>query len=92
MSAETVMSQPKTLVLKTAIDPQAVRETGYVKFFDDLKGFGFISRSNGGDIFVHHTGILGKGYKTLNDGARIEFTVAEGPKGFYAKDVIPLKE
>ena len=87
------MSQPKTAVLKiSAIDSQPVRETGYVEFFDDLKGFGFISRTNGGDIFVHHTGILGKGYKTLNDGARVEFSVAEGPKGLYAKDVIPLKE
>ena len=60
MSAETIMSQPKTLVLKTAIDPQAVRETGYVKFFDDLKGFGVISRTNGGDIFVHQSEIVAK--------------------------------
>jgi CspA family cold shock protein len=62
--------------------PPQPKETGTVKFFDDLKGFGFISRANGEDVFVHHTGIVGKGYKILDDGARVEFTVAEGPKGY----------
>ena len=59
----------------------AARETGTVKWFNDQKGFGFIARSNGEkDVFVHHSAILGQGYKTLKEGERVEFEVTEGQK------------
>jgi len=64
------------------------RETGTVKWFNDQKGFGFIARSNGEkDVFVHHSAILGQGYKTLREGERVEFEVTEGQKGPAAADV-----
>ncbi|MDI9549440.1 MAG: cold shock domain-containing protein [Chloroflexota bacterium] len=66
----------------------AARETGTVKWFNDQKGFGFIARSNGEkDVFVHHSAILGQGYKTLKEGERVEFEVTEGQKGPAAADV-----
>jgi len=64
------------------------RETGTVKWFNDQKGFGFIARSNGEkDVFVHHSAILGQGYKTLREGERVEFEVTEGQKGPAAANV-----
>lgn len=66
----------------------AARETGTVKWFNDQKGFGFIARSNGEkDVFVHHSAILGQGYKTLKEGERVEFEVTEGQKGPAAANV-----
>jgi len=65
----------------------AERETGTVKWFNDSKGFGFIERENGEDVFVHFSSIRGDGYKTLNDGQKVEFTVGEGQKGPQALDV-----
>jgi cold shock protein len=62
-------------------------EQGTVKWFNESKGYGFIQRENGGDIFVHHTGIDSDGFKTLNDGARVEFTVEESDKGPRAVSV-----
>jgi CspA family cold shock protein len=63
------------------------RETGTVKWFDDRKGYGFINRDEGDDIFVHHTQIKGVGFKTLHEGDRVEFTVGEGRKGPAAQEV-----
>lgn len=63
------------------------RETGTVKWFNDSKGFGFIEREGGEDVFVHFSSIRGDGYKTLNDGQKVEFTVGEGQKGPQALDV-----
>jgi len=68
----------------------AERETGTVKWFNATKGFGFISREEGEDIFVHFSAIRGEGYRTLNEGQQVEFTVTEGDKGPQAQDVVVL--
>lgn len=67
----------------------AERETGTVKWFNATKGFGFIERPNGNDVFVHYSAISGSGYRSLNEGQQVEFTVVEGPKGLQAQDVVP---
>jgi cold shock protein len=62
--------------------------TGTVKWFNDAKGYGFISPGDEGkDLFVHHSAIVGDGYKSLPEGAKVEFDTAEGPKGPEAKNV-----
>jgi CspA family cold shock protein len=63
------------------------RETGVVKWFNNQKGYGFIARDSGGDVFVHYSAITGQGYRTLNEGERVEFTVQQGQKGPAAVDV-----
>ena len=60
---------------------------GTVKFFNAEKGYGFISRESGDDVFVHFSNIVGDGFKTLNDGDRVEFDVARGKKGDEAQSV-----
>ena len=60
---------------------------GTVKWFNEAKGFGFISQEQGEDVFVHYSAIEGDGFKTLMDGDRVEFEVANGPKGLAAKRV-----
>jgi len=64
--------------------------TGTVKWFNAEKGFGFISQSDGGDVFVHHTAIQMNGYRVLEEGQAVEFDVEQGPKGLMAKDVRPI--
>ena len=66
------------------------RETGVVKWFNGGKGFGFISRDSGDDIFVHFSEINEDGFKSLDEGQKVEFTVDEGEKGLYAKEVTKL--
>jgi CspA family cold shock protein len=66
----------------------ADRETGTVKWFNAEKGYGFIQRDNGSDVFVHHSEIQAEGYRTLNEGDRVEFTVTQGQKGPQASNVI----
>ncbi len=64
---------------------------GKVKWFNNQKGYGFITPESGtGDVFVHHTAILGDGYRTLNEGQEVEFDVEKGPKGDQAKNVKKL--
>ena len=60
---------------------------GTVKWFNDAKGFGFISQENGEDVFVHHTAIQMDGFRTLKEGERVEFDVVQGPKGLQAASV-----
>jgi len=62
-------------------------ETGTVKWFNDSKGYGFITRENGPDLFVHHTGIVGEGFRSLSEGDHVEFEVTKGPKGLQAINV-----
>ena len=61
---------------------------GKVKWFNNQKGYGFISRDGGDDVFVHHSAILGDGYKTLEEGQDVEFELESGPKGEHAKNVV----
>ncbi len=68
------------------------RETGTVKWFDNQKGYGFIQRDSGSDVFVHHTAISGSGFRSLSEGQRVEFTVVEGQKGPQAQNVTVLFE
>ena len=65
----------------------AERETGTVKWFNNSKGYGFITRENGEDVFVHFQSIQGDGYKSLDEGQKVEFTVTQGQKGLQAQDV-----
>lgn len=69
----------------------AGREIGTVKWFNATKGFGFIERQNDKDVFVHHTDITGDGYRSLDEGQRVEFTVIEGQKGPKAQNVVPVR-
>jgi CspA family cold shock protein len=67
-----------------------MREQGTVKWFNNEKGYGFISRNAGDDVFVHHSAIQGTGFKSLDEGDSIEFDVAKGPKGLQAQNVVKL--
>jgi len=60
---------------------------GTVKWFNETKGFGFIAQDGGADVFVHHTAIQSKGFRTLDEGQRVEFELQEGPKGLQAANV-----
>jgi CspA family cold shock protein len=67
-----------------------VKEQGIVKWFNASKGFGFIQRQTGEDVFVHHTAIQAEGYRSLNEGQAVEFEVRKGPKGLQAENVVSL--
>lgn len=66
------------------------REQGTVKWFNPSKGYGFIARSNGQDVFVHHSEIQTEGYRTLNEGQQVEFEVEPGRKGLQASRVVVM--
>ncbi|MGE5489493.1 MAG: cold-shock protein [bacterium] len=67
-----------------------MKEKGTVKWFNAAKGYGFIQRETGEDVFVHFSAINMNGYRTLDEGARVEFLVKRGPKGLQAEDVTML--
>lgn len=67
-----------------------MRNNGTVKWFNDAKGFGFIRMSDGQDVFVHYTAIQGAGFRSLAEGAAVEFDLVEGPKGLQASNVTPV--
>jgi CspA family cold shock protein len=67
-----------------------VKETGTVKWFNDAKGFGFISRESGPDVFVHHSAIQGDGFRSLAEEQSVEFDVTQGPKGPQAQNVVKV--
>jgi CspA family cold shock protein len=66
------------------------KELGTVKWFNGSKGYGFIERDAGGDVFVHFNSIVSGGFKNLDEGQRVEFSVVEGQKGPQAQDVVAL--
>jgi len=63
---------------------------GIVKWFNDQKGYGFVTPENGKDVFVHHSAIQGDGFKTLAEGQQVEFNIEQGPKGEQATNVVKL--
>jgi CspA family cold shock protein len=63
---------------------------GVVKWFNNQKGYGFITPENGNDVFVHHSAIQGEGYKSLDEGQKVEFNIEKGPKGEQATNVVKL--
>jgi CspA family cold shock protein len=65
------------------------RTTGTVKWFNGAKGYGFLAREGGEDVFVHFSAIQGDGYRSLTEGQKVEFSIVQGPKGLQAADVIP---
>ena len=66
------------------------RIVGTVKWFNSSKGYGFIAREDGEDVFVHYTAISAEGYRTLYEDQRVEFSIEDGPKGPQAVDVVPV--
>jgi CspA family cold shock protein len=82
---------PTILVARSHGSPDDHKERcnviGKVKWFNNVKGYGFIGRNEGPDVFVHHSGILGDGYRTLKEGDSVEFVIVQGPKGPQAADV-----
>ncbi len=66
------------------------KEQGTVKWFNGTKGYGFIERDAGGDVFVHYNSIIGEGFRNLDEGQRVEFSVTESQKGLQAQDVVAL--
>tara|TARA_Y100000588_G_scaffold391996_1_gene502397 strand:+ start:1862 stop:2077 length:216 start_codon:yes stop_codon:yes gene_type:complete len=70
----------------------ADRETGTVKWFDNAKGYGFVAREDQEDVFVHYSGIRGEGYRTLEEGQQVEFSVVQGDKGPHAQDIVVIGE
>ena len=66
------------------------RETGVVKWFNEQKGYGFILRNGSQDVFVHYSAIRGEGFRTLEEGQQVEFSVIDSPKGPQAQDVVVL--
>jgi cold shock protein len=82
--------QGRILLRRVSGDGRRYHMRGTVKWFSDDKGFGFISREGGEDVFVHHTGIAGEGFRSLKEGQEVEFEVTQGQKGPNATNVRPV--
>ncbi|MBN2243840.1 MAG: cold shock domain-containing protein [Acidobacteria bacterium] len=68
-----------------------MKEQGVVKWFNNEKGYGFIRRDSGDDVFVHHSAIQANGFRSLNEGDQVEFNVTQGPKGYQAQEVTKVE-
>ena len=99
ISKEFCLATPAQADEKSAVTPAAARAVrwegsrlaeGTVKWFSNEKGYGFIEREDGEDLFVHFSEIQIDGFKTLNEGQKVEFEVTEGAKGLQASNVVPL--
>ena len=76
---------------RVRLSKEANMATGVVKWFNDAKGFGFITQDGGGeDVFVHHTAIQADGFRSLTEGQKVQFDVGRGPKGLQAQNVRPI--
>jgi CspA family cold shock protein len=82
--------QPDLTAYLTGVKKVTEKETGTVKWFNDAKGYGFIARDGGEDVFVHFSAIEGGGFRSLEENQRVEFAVQQGPKGLQAVDVRTL--
>jgi CspA family cold shock protein len=92
-SSKSQMLDPQSVAsgkIQERIKEITKMEQGTVKWFNDAKGFGFISRQNGEDVFVHYSAINSNGFKSLQEGQAVQFNVVKGPKGWQASDVQPL--
>jgi CspA family cold shock protein len=76
--------------MKGKKETMSEREIGTVKWFNGSKGYGFIAREGADDVFVHYSAIQVDGFKNLDEGQRVEFSVEQGPKGLQATNVVPL--
>ena len=83
-------NRPKESQIQKDKNNNMEKEQGKVKWFNDAKGYGFIERASGGDVFVHHSAIQATGFKSLVEGEAVEFSVTTGPKGLQAEDVVKL--
>ena len=81
------LSARKKRIKKPNQEIRYVKEKGIVKWFNAAKGYGFIQRSSGDDVFVHFSAIQSNGYRSLDEGAEVEFEVKQGPKGLQAENV-----
>ena len=78
-------------ILKAGNSRKQKMATGTVKWFNDKKGFGFLTQDGGGeDVFCHHTAIIAEGFRTLTEGQKVSFEVSRGPKGLQASNVQPI--
>jgi CspA family cold shock protein len=95
LAAPEVLNKPCIPFIAREIQPQnkqqsgelSVKEKGTVKWFNAAKGYGFIQRAGGDDVFVHFSAIQANGYRTLDEGSEVEFEVKQGPKGLQAENV-----
>jgi cold shock protein len=86
--SERVVDAENSSVVPSTI--RSERVIGIVKWFNGTKGFGFLEREGGPDVFVHFSAIAGEGFKNLQEGQKVEFTIEKGPKGLQAADVVVL--